>query len=182
MTHPNQHKQYLRTKIQTASREELVLMLFDGVGRFCELGKLALIKGKHEDSHEALLRAQAIIMELLYGLDREQGGEIAENLGRLYGYTFNCLIAANMKKKPEKIEEVQGIFRELREGWTAAMNKLKAESATAAPDQPEAAPPAPATPAGAASADVQPAKKTVLSMPAPAPAPGELRPRLSVQG
>lgn len=172
MTNSKQHKQYLRTKIQTASREELVLMLLDGVGRFCEVGKLALIKGKHEDSHEALLRAQAIIMELLYGLDREQGGEIAENLGRLYGYTFNCLIAANMKKKPEKIEEVQGIFRELREGWNAAMNKLKAQAAPVAPAPEPAAPSASASP---------PAKKTALSIPA-SPPPAELRPRLSVQG
>ena len=118
------HRQYLRTQVQTASKEQLVLMLLDGVIRFAEKGKNALLKSEWEEAHVALMRSQAIIMELFYCLDREQGGEIADNLSRLYAYAFQRLIEANMKHSGEPIDEVQKIFRELRSGWSEAMTKV----------------------------------------------------------
>ena len=157
MALPNATNPYLKTQVETASKEQLVVMLFDGIVRFTEQARKAMLNNEIEDVHHLLMRAQAIVMELIYTVDREKGGEIAKNLLALHAYAFNCLIIANMKKEVEKIDEVQKIYRELREGWVGAMQSLglspNASSAPAAPAKPAAAP----SPVAAAPAPVKPA-------------------------
>jgi flagellar protein FliS len=175
MTNAKQRQQYLATQIQTASKEQLVLMLMNGVIRFGEKGKKAIESGDIEVAHEALTRTQAIILELFYCLDREAGGEIAENLARLYTYSFQKLIEANMRKNIQSVEEVQKIFRELSEGWSGAMSQVKTEAATAIETTSQDT----FTHSKPASAAQNPAPRPKI--PAPAVAP-ENRPRLSIQG
>lgn len=168
MTPTQKHaQQYLRAKIETASQNQLVLMLLEGVGRFCEKGKIAIREERLEDSHEALMRAQAIIMELVLGLDKENGGDVAENLGKLYGYAFNCLVVANMNRTEQQINEVQYIFSNLREGWIGAMNKATEDASS-----PVATPPS-----KLATKEARPPVKLP-----PAAVPADSRPRLSIQG
>lgn len=193
-----QHMQYLKTQIQTASREQLVLMLFDGVIRFSEKAKQALEEKELEASHSACARAQAIIMELFAGLSFTDGGEIAINLGRLYTYAMQRLVDANMKHDTSLLTEVQGIFRNLREGWAVAMEKALAESAGAGVNVElhsgdteriaveVGAPSAQAAPANPAASSAPAAQKAPVS-PASRPNAGTYtmagnRPRLSVQG
>lgn len=117
-----QQKEYLKTKIQTASKEQLVLMLMDGVIRFSEHGRKSIQEKDYENKQKNLIRAQDIIIELVNGLDHEKGGEIATNLARLYTYAIKRLVDANMKDDLEGIDEVQHIFRNLREAWAVAMD------------------------------------------------------------
>jgi len=126
---PYQAREYLKTKVQTASKEQIILMLFDGVLRFCEQGKTAIIAKEIENSHNALVRAQAIILELVYALNHKEGGEIAGNLAQLYSYSLQQLIQANMLKETEPIDVVQHIFRDIREGWLVAMEQVMSENA-----------------------------------------------------
>ncbi len=124
MALPNARNQYLKTQIETASKEQLVVMLFDGIIRFTENARKAIEEKSVEDSHHNLMRAQAIIMELICTVDKEKGGDIANNLLSLHAYAFNCLIVCNMKKDVTQIDEVQKIYRELREAWVGAMDSL----------------------------------------------------------
>lgn len=117
-----QQKEYLKTKIQTASKEQLVLMLMDGVVRFSEHGRKAIEEKDYEAKQKNLVRSQDIIIELVNGLDHEKGGEIATNLARLYTYAIKRLVDANMKEDIAGIDEVQHIFRNLREAWAIAMD------------------------------------------------------------
>ncbi len=195
MLNANQRRQYLQTKIKTARQEELVLMMLDGVIRFSEQGMQALEKNEIEAAHHALTRSQEIILELFHSLDRERGGEIAENLARLYGYSLQILVEANMRKTTERIPEVQNIFRELREGWAGAMEQVKPDTKAAPGETPASEPQAVETPLvskpsssttygpQAASKPATPAKPKLIK-PIPKPgAPAEAdRPRLSVQG
>lgn len=162
MALPNAKNQYLKTQIETASKEQLVVMLFDGIIRFTELARKAMREGQVEDTHNALMRAQAIVMELICTVDRDKGGEIAGNLMGLHAYAFNCLIVANMKKEEAKIDEVQGIYRELREGWIGAMERLGISGGAAPASAPAPAP----APVYAASA-----VKSAASSPVPASIP-----------
>lgn len=159
------NNQYLRTQVQTASKEQLVLMLFDGILRFSEQARTAIENKEIENGHTLLMRAQAIIMELIYTLDREKGGEVAENLLGLYAYCFNCLIHANMKKDTTKIDEVQKVIRGIREGWVGAMSSIGATGKTeeskavaepaAASQRPSAPTAQPSTPSTAATKQPQ---------------------------
>ena len=125
-----QQKEYLKTKIQTASKEQLVLMLMDGVVRFSEHGRKAIAEKDFEAKQKNLVRSQDIIIELVNGLDHEKGGEIATNLARLYTYAIKRLVDANMKDDTSGIDEVQHIFRNLREAWAVAMDKVNKDKAS----------------------------------------------------
>lgn len=155
MAFPNQaaRNQYLKTQVETASKEQLVVMLFDGIIRFTEQARKAIEEKAIEASHNALMRAQAIVMELIVTVDKDKGGDVAKNLMALHAYSFNCLVQCNLHKDVSKIDEVQKIYRNLREGWVAAMDSLgiapnSVRTATGAPAQPQAA--APANPAAKA--------------------------------
>ncbi len=175
MAVPYARNQYLKTQVETATKEQLVVMLFDGIVRFTEQARKAINEGNLEDSHHALMRAQAIIMELICTIDKDKGGDIANSMMSLHAYAFNCLIVCNMKKDVSKIDEVQKIYRELRDAWVGAMDTLgigptsgKAAPATpAAPAAKAPAAPAPAKPAAVPSA-VKPGIPNVNASAAPA--------------
>ena len=123
-----QQKEYLKTQIKTASKEQLVLMLMDGVVRFSEQGRKAIETKDIEQKQFALVRAQDIVLELVNGLDHEKGGDIATNLARLYSYSMKRLVESNLQNDTTGIDEVQHIFRELREAWAVAMEKAAKEN------------------------------------------------------
>jgi len=149
-------KEYLKTQIQTASREQLVLMLYDGAIRFSEQAKDRISSNDLEGAHGLLIKAQNIVLELLYALDRKTGGEVAENLASLYTYCYNRLVEANVHHTPEKIDESNSILRGLREAWAQAIDMVKKDPSllaagnTSARAEEQAGPrtrPAPRTPA-----------------------------------
>jgi flagellar protein FliS len=178
----NGHSEYMKTQILTASKERLVLMLYDGMQRFCEQAKAGWKEENLERAHQGLVRAQDILLELLYTLDKEKGGEIADKLAQLYTFCYRHLVEANVQRSASMVEEVQGILRELREAWFQAMEATGAER--------EAAGEEPAAPAGGqARAPSKPqgtplAKMPVKKMPVSAENAEDQsqQPRISVQG
>ncbi len=138
------HRQYLETQVLTASRERLVLMLYDGLLRFCREAKAAWEQNDLESAHNALLRAQNIVLELTYALDREHGGEFAQRLAQLYGYCYTRLVRANIDRNPLLVDEVAGLLGDLREAWAEALAAKDApsedaeKSAPAEPAEPRA--------------------------------------------
>jgi len=128
-------KEYLKTQIQTASREQLILMLYDGAIRFAGQARDRITAEDWEGCHGLLIRAQNIVLELLYALDRKTGGEVADNLASLYTYCYNRLVEANIHHVPEKIDECTSILKGLREAWAQAIETLRQnpEAAGAAP-------------------------------------------------
>ncbi len=172
MALPNARNQYLKTQIETASKEQLVVMLFDGIIRFTDQARRAIEEKSVEGSHHALMRAQAIIMELICTVNKEKGGEVANNLMSLHAYAFNCLIVCNLKKDVSKIDEVQKIYRELKEGWVGAMDTLGISSNAGKPlaPPPTGGPGAPAPRAPLAPAAAKPVGSGIMASAAPAAA------------
>ena len=72
---------------------------------------------QREEAHQALLKSQDIIDELIVSLDFSAGEEIAQGLYELYDYMRRRLIEANIKKEKELVAEVVGMLQELRETW-----------------------------------------------------------------
>ncbi|HOX07155.1 MAG TPA: flagellar export chaperone FliS [Planctomycetota bacterium] len=122
---PGKVNEYLKTQIQTASREQLILMLYDGAIRFADQAKDRLGAQDWEGAHGLLIRSQNIVLELLYALDRKAGGKVAENLAGLYTYCYQRLVEANIGHDPGKIDESNGILRKLREAWVQAIANLR---------------------------------------------------------
>ena len=107
---------YRESSVLTASPEQLVVMLYDGAGRFLRQAEAALSEGAVEHAHDRLNRGEAIIDELLATLDMDQG-QIAERLQAIYVYCKRCLIEARLERDASKVRLVVRLLTELREAW-----------------------------------------------------------------
>ena len=90
-------KQYQKSSIETASREQILIMLYDGAIQFLNKAKIAMQNKEFEAIHNNLIGAQNIIQEFINSMDREVAPQLAENLISLYEYFIRRLVQANMK-------------------------------------------------------------------------------------
>jgi flagellar protein FliS len=123
---------YQAQSVLTASPGQLVLMLYDGALRFLGHAKDALQAPEEsprriEIINTNLIKAQNILAELQANLNHEAGGDHAANLDRLYEYYLRRLLEANMKKSVEPVIEVEGLVRQLRDGWAEMLRNHEAE-------------------------------------------------------
>jgi flagellar protein FliS len=114
---PNPYQQYRATKVQTSGSVDLVVMLYEGAVKFIRLGIEAMEHDDAKTAHTNLVRAQDIVVELLTSLNREAGGQIANQLAGVYDYCFRRLVLANVRKDPEPAREVLGSVRDLGMAW-----------------------------------------------------------------
>ena len=124
-------KAYLRTQIKTASKEQLVVMLYDGAIRFCEHSKIYLTDKDYEAANNALLRVQRIVMELMGALNPDVDVDFSGKMMSLYQYINSRLVEANLENSSEKIEEVVNLLRPLRDAWSEAALKLRKDRSAA---------------------------------------------------
>lgn len=131
MTAPNlyakQAAQYQRQAIETATPEEILIMLYDGAIRFLLVGRKAMEEKDVAKSSRNLIKAQHILMEFMNTLDMEIGGELAVNLYRLYEYLHYRLVQANIKHDLEMVDEVLGHLRKLKSTWEEAIRITQKE-------------------------------------------------------
>lgn len=125
MSLKNPYQAYQKQAVTTSKPEELTLMLYQGMVKFIRLAKVSLQNKNLEEAHKYILRAQDIISELMVSLKKEFS--ISESLLSLYDYMKYRLIEANLSKKVDILEEVEGYAVELSETWSTAMkiNKTK---------------------------------------------------------
>jgi flagellar protein FliS len=95
-------------------------MLYRGAARFVGSAVEAIEARNVPAAHNNLIRAQAVISELLETLDLVRGGEIARNLMRIYEYMGHQLVQANLRKDAEPAREVERLLRELLPAWEQA--------------------------------------------------------------
>jgi len=123
----NGHNRYLETAVETASPVRLIVMLYDGAIRFINEAAYAMQQRDYETQNAKLQRAQKILAELISSLDFDKGGEIAENLFRLYTYMYNQLVEANISDDRDRLEHVVHLLSELREAWDTIATESEAQ-------------------------------------------------------
>lgn len=111
------YQAYQNTSITTSNQQKLIVMLYDGMNRFMSQAIKAIEKEELETAHNHLTRVGKILMELLGTLREDVGGDIAQNLKKLYVYSYEKIVVANLTKDVQAIREVQGILNNLRQGW-----------------------------------------------------------------
>jgi|SRR5690349_6358386 flagellar secretion chaperone FliS len=116
---------YREAAVMTASPEQLVVMLYDGAGRFLRQAEGSMSQGAWLQAGERLTRAEAILDELLATLDMD-AGEIAERLQAIYIFCKTRLIEARIERDPVRIEQVARLMAELRGAWASVQNPVAA--------------------------------------------------------
>ena len=129
-----QYKQVnVHSMVEGASPHRLIQMLMEGA-----LEKMYIARGLMEDGSlgpkaEHISWAISIIDGLRISLDKDVGGEIAQNLEDLYDYMVRRLVEANLKNEVAIIDEVSDLLNQITEAWDAIAGTERPE-----PGQPAA--------------------------------------------
>jgi flagellar protein FliS len=110
---------YQDNTVTTQSKGRLIVMLYDGAIKFMRLAIKELEMNNYEAKGLYINKAQDIINELNAVLDMDTGGEIANNLRKLYCFMSNRLSEANIKRDPQMIRDVVKLMEELNQSWKA---------------------------------------------------------------
>ncbi len=121
----NAYQKYKNTSIQSASREKLLLMMYEGAIKYIKLAIQAIEQKKIADKGLHIGRAYDIVMELNNTLDHTVGGEIAKSLEQLYMFITDQLTQANIKNDPQYLKNSLKIIETLYEGWQKAVEQIK---------------------------------------------------------
>ena len=129
----NPYDRYRNNAINTATKEELTLMLYDGAVKFCNQALVFVENKDYPKANESIIKVQNIVREFQITLDKNH--DIAVQLDNLYDYIHRRLVEANLKKDKDILTEVRDHLRELRDTWREAMKlaKQSAGSNTPAP-------------------------------------------------
>ncbi len=122
MSYANAAAAYRRNAVMTATPEKIIKLLYEGAISNLEKSRLALANPATTHSAEVgecLGKAFSIIGELRTALDKEKGGQIAENLDALYEFSMNQVSQANIARTSTEVESPLRVLRTLKEGWDA---------------------------------------------------------------
>jgi flagellar protein FliS len=123
----NSYLKYKQTAVTSASRERLLLMLYEGAIRFTKQAIRAIENGDIAEKGIQIGKVYDIILELMNTLDHKVGGEIAANLEQLYIYITHELTKANIENDTQPLKSVLKVLETLYDGWKEAAESLKKE-------------------------------------------------------
>ncbi len=133
----NPYSNYQKTHVTTASREKILLMLYEGAIRFTKQAKVAIQEKKIAEKGKSISRATAILSELMATLDFKVGGQLAADLENLYVFMIDKLIEANINNSTECLDVVENILRTLYAAWKDVIENPRADGIPSAKLQPE---------------------------------------------
>ena len=109
--------------ISTATPELLVVKLFQGAIRHARHARQLGGDAPLGERSGSITKAVAIVGELRSSLDHERGGEIADNMARLYEFVIERLTEANLQRQTEPIDHALKVLDTLEEAWSELVSR-----------------------------------------------------------
>lgn len=116
--------QYKQTSIKTANRGQLLIMLYEAAIQNVKKATIALENKDIPAKGAAIGKAHDIINELSNTLDFEIGGNIAQDLERLYNFITEQLVRANLENDRKCLDTVLKLLETLHSGWKGAVDQM----------------------------------------------------------
>jgi len=110
-------KMGISTEIESASPHRLIQMLMEGALGKIAIAKAHMVEGKLGKKAQNLTWAISIIDGLRISLDKEAGGDIAQNLEALYDYMSRRLMQANVSNDVTILDEISSLMLEIKGAW-----------------------------------------------------------------
>ena len=108
---------YRQVEVQSRSPLELVVMLYDGAMSSLTEAAAAAARGDRRKRAAAVSRALSILCSLQESLNLEEGGSVAAELDRLYGYATARLLDVTTKEDVAALNEVHKLLAGVRDAW-----------------------------------------------------------------
>ncbi len=123
------YQKYKEPSIQSASKEKILLMLYEGAIKFTKRAIIAADNKQIAERATNICKVYDIILELNNTLDHKVGGKLAEELERLYNFITDQLSKANLEGSSEPLKSVLKILETLYDGWSQAVEQIKKQEA-----------------------------------------------------
>jgi len=108
----------IESSAASADPHKLISMLFQGALLSIANAKNGIMRKDIPAKGAAISKAMAIIGEGLHAsLDKNTGGEVAQNLSSLYDYMVIRLVEANLKNDITILDEVTYLLADLKDAW-----------------------------------------------------------------
>ena len=112
----------VESAVMSASQQQLVTMLFDGVLSALVRARLFMQDNNLQGKGASLSKAINIIENgLRVSLDEESQDELTQNLIALYSYMVRRLLQANLRNDVSAVEEVESLMRNIADAWKESL-------------------------------------------------------------
>ncbi|PKM09642.1 MAG: flagellar export chaperone FliS [Gammaproteobacteria bacterium HGW-Gammaproteobacteria-7] len=111
---------YQRVRLTTATPQELVVLLYEGLVKFTTIGRRDLEARDFAAAGVALTRAIDIIGHLRDCLDRERDPALCGNLDRMYAAWTRAIARSQVEVDLPSLDTVIGQMDEMTATWRAA--------------------------------------------------------------
>lgn len=129
----------LESSVATADPHKLISLLYQGALLAISSAKNQMLRQETAAKGKSISHAITIIDEgLKSSLDKNVGGELAQNLSALYEYMNHRLLVANLKNDVAALDEVTRLLADLKGAWEEIRPKV-VSAPSAASSQPQAA-------------------------------------------
>lgn len=115
-----------------ADPHQLIQMLMQGVIDKVSIAKAAMQEDNVAVKGENISKTISILDGLKASLDKEKGGDIAQNLDDLYDYMQRALVDGNLNNDMKKLDEVISLMVEIKDAWGAIPVDVREEHAKVA--------------------------------------------------
>lgn len=119
--------------VSSADPHKLISMLYQGALLAIANAKNSILRKDVPAKGKAISHAIKIINNgLNLSLNKEVGGELAQNLSALYDYMSARLLSANLNSDMEALDEVARLLTDLKNAWDSIRPAV-----TTSPDSPQ---------------------------------------------
>lgn len=108
---------YQKADITGKTQLDLVVQVYDGAIAAYRAAGEAYRKSDNNSGYEHMERAKRFVTHLYTTLDMDKGGEIADQLSKLYAFVINQTNLAQATKDLTQIDDNISILNNLRSGW-----------------------------------------------------------------
>ena len=122
----NPYEGQFEQQVLSADPVELIAIVFDPLIASIAEARRHLLAGDRAARARCISKAFGLIGELSNSLDDQQGGEIALNLRRLYGFVGNRLVQAQSYQIEQPLIEAIQTLEPLRQAWKT-LCRMRAE-------------------------------------------------------
>jgi len=127
MQYDSAYRQYhdvdLGARTAQASPVQLVLILMDGLLDELARARAHIEARRFEAKAQSLDKCINILNGLSSALDLDTGGEVVENLARLYDYCAQRLYLAGVSLDTTHVDEVVRLLGTIRTGWEGVQDR-----------------------------------------------------------